>query len=63
MGDVDEADCWIAAMLFDANAGKSALAILDGDNIEAGPICQLWLKSFVPHGLHGCFTRELFDVL
>ena len=59
----DEGDCWVAAMMFDADAGRSCLAILDGDNLEAGPVCQLWLKSFVPHGLHGSFVPELYGVL
>jgi all-trans-8'-apo-beta-carotenal 15,15'-oxygenase len=55
----DEADVWIAAMLFDADSGRSALAIIDGDNIEAGPVCRLWCRGGIPHGLHGCFTNEL----
>ena len=59
----DDADVWVAAMMFDATAGRSCLAILDGDDLGAGPVCQLWLKSFVPHGLHGCYTPELHGVL
>lgn len=60
---VDRADCWIAAMMFDADAGKSCLAILDGDDLAAGPVCELWLNSFIPHGLHGCFTHETYGLL
>ena len=60
---VDEADVWVAAMMFDADAGRSGLAILNGDDLEAGPVCKLWLKSAVPHGLHGSFTPELFGQL
>lgn len=59
----DEADCWVAAMMFNADAGKSCLCILDGDNFAAGPVAQLWLKSFIPHGLHGCYTPEMFGLL
>ena len=59
----DVADVWIAAMMFDADAGRSCLAILNGDDIEAGPVCQLWLRSFVPHGLHGSYTPELYGML
>jgi all-trans-8'-apo-beta-carotenal 15,15'-oxygenase len=59
----DEADVWLAGMVFDADAGRSSLVILDGDRIEAGPVCRLWLKDHVPHGLHGCFTPELFGPL
>ena len=61
--DEDNADVWVAAMMFDARAGKSCLAILDGDRLEDGPVCQLWLSGFVPHGLHGCFSDELYGVL
>merc|ERR1712087_389782 len=57
----DEADVWIAAMMFDADARRSCLAILDGNRIELGPVCKLWLKDYVPHGLHGCFTPEVFE--
>jgi len=60
--DADDADVWVAAMMFDADKGRSALAILDGDDLAAGPVAKLWLKSFVPHGLHGCFTTELFGL-
>jgi all-trans-8'-apo-beta-carotenal 15,15'-oxygenase len=58
----DEADVWIAAMMFDATRGQSCLAILDGDRIEDGPVCQLWLQHHVPHGLHGCFTEQVFGL-
>jgi len=58
----DEADVWVAAMMFDADSGRSSLAILDGDNFAAGPVCRLWIKSNIPHGLHGCFTNELYGL-
>ena len=32
------------------------------DHFESGPVAQLWLKDFVPHGLHGCFTPELYGL-
>ena len=50
-------------MMYDASKGRSCLAILDGDRFDDGPVCQLWLKGFVPHGLHGSFCPELFGVL
>ena len=57
----DAADVWVAAMMFDADKGQSCLAILDGDDLGAGPVCRLWLEQAVPHGLHGCFTPELYS--
>ena len=44
----DEADVWVAAMMYDASKGRSCLAILDGDRFDDGPVCRLWLKGFVP---------------
>lgn len=42
-------------MMFDARRGTSCLAILDGADLGAGPVCKLWLTQAVPHGLHGCW--------
>jgi len=58
----DEADVWLAGMMFDAQRGVSCLAILDGDHIEAGPVCQLWLSNAIPHGLHGCFAEDVYGL-
>ncbi|KAL1510135.1 hypothetical protein AB1Y20_006467 [Prymnesium parvum] len=59
----DSADVWLAGLIFDSESGRSSLAILNGDDIEAGPVCRLWLRDHVPHGLHGSFTTELFGPL
>ena len=59
--EADEADVWVAAMMFDADKGRSALAILDGADIEKGPVAKLWIAGAVPHGLHGCYAPELLD--
>jgi all-trans-8'-apo-beta-carotenal 15,15'-oxygenase len=56
-GAVDEADTWLAGMMFDSARGVSCLAILDGANLSAGPVCKLWLRQHVPHGLHGCWVE------
>ena len=61
--EADEADVWVCAMMYDADRGRSCLAILDGDRFEEGPVCKLWLKEHIPHGLHGCFTPDLFGPL
>ena len=57
----DDAEVWVAAMMFDADRGRSALAILDGADIESGPVAKLWCNGVVPHGLHGCYVPEVFD--
>jgi len=43
--------------MFDATRGESCLAILDGADIGAGPVCRLWLRQCVPHGLHGSWVE------
>ena len=56
---VAEADAWLAGMMYDSTRGKSCLGIFDAAALEDGPVCRLWLKTPVPHGLHGCFSPEL----
>jgi all-trans-8'-apo-beta-carotenal 15,15'-oxygenase len=53
---IDEANTWLAGMMFDSARGVSCLAILDGAKLSAGPVCKLWLRQHVPHGLHGCWV-------
>jgi all-trans-8'-apo-beta-carotenal 15,15'-oxygenase len=53
----DEDDAYLLGMVFDAVRQSSALAIFDlKRELRDGPICMLWLKSHIPHGLHGCFA-------
>jgi all-trans-8'-apo-beta-carotenal 15,15'-oxygenase len=55
----DEDDAYLLGMVFDAVRQKSALAIFDlKRKLRDGPICMLWLKSHIPHGLHGCFAHK-----
>ena len=58
-GGDDEADAWLAGMMYDSTRGRSCLGIFDAAALEDGPVCRLWLKTPVPHGLHGCFSPEL----
>ncbi|EOD18175.1 hypothetical protein EMIHUDRAFT_447970 [Emiliania huxleyi CCMP1516] len=60
--EADVADVWLAGMMYSADVGRSCLAILDGDDLESGPVCRLWLRQAVPHGLHGCFVEELYGM-
>ena len=59
-GDLnDEQDAYLLGMVFDAVKDKSALAIFDlKRDLKEGPVCILWLKSAIPHGLHGCFAKD-----
>lgn len=59
-GDVDnEHEAFLLGMVYDAVRDKSFVAVFDLEkNLHEGPVCQLWLKSAVPHGLHGCFASN-----
>jgi len=55
----DERDSYLLGMVFDAVEQRSFLAVFDLQNdLRHGPICKLWLKSQIPHGLHGCFAAD-----
>jgi all-trans-8'-apo-beta-carotenal 15,15'-oxygenase len=56
-GDLnDEDDAYLLGMVQDSVRNRSFVAIFDLKRpLTAGPVCRLWLKSAVPHGLHGCF--------
>ena len=43
-------------MMYDASKGRSCLALFDAAALAAGPLCKLWLKEVIPHGLHGCWS-------
>lgn len=59
-GDPDnEEDAYLLGMVHDAARHKDFLAIFDLTRcLKEGPIAKLWLKSSVPHGLHGCFAAD-----
>ena len=51
---------WLLAMMFDAELDRSCLGIFDGEDISKGPVSRLWLKTHLPHSLHGSFVPKLF---
>ncbi|MGJ3246812.1 MAG: carotenoid oxygenase family protein [Elainellaceae cyanobacterium] len=55
-----EDDGWVFSLVYNATRQKSELIILDGHDIEKGPVARLRLKHHVPYGLHGSFTPEYF---
>jgi len=57
--DNDENDAYLLGMVRDASKAKDFLAIFDLQRpLRDGPIAKVWLKSGVPHGLHGCFAQD-----
>jgi all-trans-8'-apo-beta-carotenal 15,15'-oxygenase len=54
----DEENVWLLGTMFDAEKEKTCLAVFDGNHVENGPICQIWLSHGLPHSLHGCFVSS-----
>ena len=53
----DEEEAYLLGMVHDSARDKDFLAIFDlKRDLKEGPVAKLWLKSSVPHGLHGCFA-------
>ena len=59
-GDINNEKCaYLLGVVHDCVKDKSAIAIFDLENdIKEGPVAMMWLKSQVPHGLHGCFASD-----
>jgi len=53
-----EEGSWLLGMLYDAASQRTSLAILDSEDIAAGPVCRLHLKHHLTYGLHGSFAAE-----
>jgi all-trans-8'-apo-beta-carotenal 15,15'-oxygenase len=53
----DETKAYLLGIVQDCAVHKSFVAVFDLERpLRDGPVCKLWLKSAVPHGLHGCFV-------
>ena len=55
-GSQDEGVGYLLATVFDERRNASHLAILDAQNIEAGPLARAHLDHRVPAGFHGSFV-------
>ena len=54
----DGDDVWLLAAMFDSVENRSMIAILDGDDIEKGPVARCWLQHSLPHSLHGMYLNQ-----
>jgi len=52
---------YLLGMLYCAERNRSALAVLDASDFRRGPVCTIWLGTFMPHGLHGFFTPQIYQ--
>jgi all-trans-8'-apo-beta-carotenal 15,15'-oxygenase len=48
----------VLCQVFDAQKLRSAFAIFDAFNVNAGPVATLWLKTPVHLGFHASFARQ-----
>jgi all-trans-8'-apo-beta-carotenal 15,15'-oxygenase len=53
-----EDDGYILSILYNGNAKRSEMVVLDAKNISAGPIARIPLGFTVPHGLFGTFVSS-----
>ena len=51
--DAAEGEGFLLAHVYDANRGASHLAILDAQNVAAGPLAKAYLDHRIPYGFHG----------
>jgi all-trans-8'-apo-beta-carotenal 15,15'-oxygenase len=53
-----EDDGWVLVLVHDGENISTELAILDAQQISAGPIATLKLPRYIPMGVHGSWTDE-----
>jgi all-trans-8'-apo-beta-carotenal 15,15'-oxygenase len=56
----EEDDGWLLSLVYDASKHRSDVVILDGRDLNRGPVARLHLKHHVPYGLHGSWTPSVF---
>ncbi|MGK7874773.1 MAG: carotenoid oxygenase family protein [Xenococcaceae cyanobacterium] len=57
---LSEDEGWLLTMVYDSSRHCSQVAILDGQDLDKGPIALLHLKHHIPYGLHGSWTSQCF---
>ena len=55
-GSTRAGDGWLVGTLLDSARGRSGIAVLDAEHVDAGPLAQAWLPHTVPLGFHGHFA-------
>lgn len=55
-----EDEGWVMTLVYDGANHYSKLAILDGENLEAGATAILHLRHHIPYGLHGSWCNQYF---
>lgn len=55
-GSTRAGDGWLVGTLLDSVRGRSGIAVLDAEHLDAGPVAQAWLPHTLPLGFHGHFA-------
>mmetsp|Transcript_124702 Transcript_124702/g.248983 ORF Transcript_124702/g.248983 Transcript_124702/m.248983 type:complete len:640 (+) Transcript_124702:46-1965(+) len=58
-GSVEEDDGYLLSILFDGDAQRTEVVVLDARNVSQGPVCRIPLKTAVPHGFQACWAQGL----
>lgn len=53
----DERDVWLLVLGYDEDRDCSFVAVLDGDDLEKGPVARAWFDHPIPMTFHGTFAR------
>ncbi len=52
----DERDVWLLVLGYEEGRDQSFVAVLDGDDIERGPVARAWFDHPIPLTFHGTFA-------
>ncbi|HBB36117.1 MAG TPA: Apocarotenoid-15,15'-oxygenase [Cyanobacteria bacterium UBA8803] len=55
-----EDDGWVLTVVYDSSKHRSDVVILDGCDLNRGPLARLHLKHHIPYGLHGSWAPIVF---
>ena len=54
-----EEDAYLLGLVYDAVKDRTSILVFDLEReLKEGPVCTIWLKTAIPHGLHGCFAPD-----
>ncbi len=56
VGSRHELDGWVLSQVYDADAHRTYVAVLDAERIEAGPVAEVHFDRALPYTLHGSFS-------
>lgn len=59
-GSTQEDDGWVLTVVYDSSRHRSDVVILDGRDLNRGPVARLHLTHHIPYGLHGSWTPNVF---